>query len=383
MNAGTIKWLGMAAVLTLVGIAGVLGHVILAKELGVLSYLILTIIATLLGLGIGYAAAEVNRRHQQQIERHNEELSVLNAVAFTASRSLELSSLLHDCLDKTVEVMKLDAGAIYLLTDQEEPSLAAQRGLTPEFLEGLARARIVGEGGGSGVAPDKPFLVAEQASPADAGRMRATVSVPLRSEGCVLGAMYLVSQGFRAFTEREVQILLSLGDVIGMAVQNAKLHAQVKEHAIRDPLTGLYNRRYFDEVYRQEVERAHRYGMPLTVAMIDIDDFKRINDTRGHRAGDAVLEAVGMVLRDVRVSDIAARYGGDEFVVMMPNTLMSGACVVAERIARAARETVSADTPEGGIALSIGLADSTEGYFDLLERADERMYREKRAVVSR
>ncbi len=376
MNLHLLKWLAVAAVLALVGIAGLLGHVVLASELGIVSYFVLAAAAILIGWGIGHAAAEVNRRHQVAIERHNQELAALNAVAVTASRSLELASVLTDCLDKTLEVMQVDAGAI-LLSGDSGPTLGAQRGLSEEFLTGLTQqVKLDDSADGCVVLPDGCVL--RKGCHGSGAHMRASVSVPLRSEGRVVGAMYLLSHGFRAFTQREVQILVSIADVIGMAVQNARLHAQVKESATRDALTGLYNRRSFDQLYVQEVARSSRYATPLTVAMIDINDFKGINDRLGHPAGDQALEAVGKILRGGRSTDIAARYGGDEFVVMMPNTDRRAARAVIERIREAARATRLPGILDAGIELSIGLADSTEGYDRILERADARMYREKR-----
>lgn len=378
MRVGSVKWLGVAATLTVVGVAGVLGHVLLARDMGPFPYVVLAVMAIGLGLAIGQAAAEVNRRHEQEIERRNEELSALNAVAVTANRSLQMESVLLDCLDKTLEVMKLDAGAVFVLSPEGQPRLVADRGLTSECLALLAERQVSEEVAGSVVVPEVPLLLEDRAPKARSEPMRATVSVPLRSEGAVLGAMYLVTRGFRAYTEREAQILMSIGSVIGMAVRNSTLHAEVIEHATRDALTGVRNRRHFDEVYQQEVARSRRYGTPLTVAMLDIDSFKQINDRFGHRAGDAVLVAVGEVLRNGRSTDISARYGGDEFVILMPNTDLSGATAVAERIRRAARDIILPGIAERGVELSIGLADSSEGYEDLLDRADTRMYLVKR-----
>lgn len=379
MNVNVVKWLGVAAVLTLVGVAGALGHVVLASELGPLTYLVLALLAIILGLGIGQAAVEVARRHQRETERHNEELSALNAVAVTASRSLELSAVLGDCLDKTLEVMGLDAGAVFLVSEEATASPAAHRGLTQGYLDGLARMKVGESISGSVIVPERPVLVKDENGKTHGQWIRASVSVPLRSEGQVVGAMHLFTRGFRAFSQREVQILVSIGDVIGMAVRNAKLHAQVTEHAARDALTGLYNRRRFEELYHKEVARASRYETPLTVAMIDVDRFKEINDRFGHAAGDQALEAVGRVLREGRAADVAARIGGDEFVVLMPNTDLRGAAAVADRIRQAARAAVFPDILNDGISLSIGLADSGEGYESILERADADMYAQKRA----
>jgi diguanylate cyclase (GGDEF)-like protein/PAS domain S-box-containing protein len=129
---------------------------------------------------------------------------------------------------------------------------------------------------------------------------------------------------------------------VAMSRTNVKLHSQIDEirllqtklaeQAVRDPLTGLYNRRYLDETLEREVARARREGHPLSVVMLDVDHFKRLNDSYGHQAGDEVLKALGDLLRDdTRAEDVACRYGGEEFLVLLPSMPLDKACERAER----------------------------------------------------
>ncbi len=129
---------------------------------------------------------------------------------------------------------------------------------------------------------------------------------------------------------------------VAMSRTNVKLHSQIDEisqlqtrlaeQAVRDPLTGLYNRRYLDETLEREVARARREGHPLSVVMLDVDHFKRLNDSYGHQAGDEVLKALGELLRDdTRAEDVACRYGGEEFLVLLPSMPLDKACERAER----------------------------------------------------
>lgn len=129
---------------------------------------------------------------------------------------------------------------------------------------------------------------------------------------------------------------------VAMSRANLKLHSQIDEirilqtrlaeQAVRDPMTGLYNRRYLDETLEREVARARREGHPLSIVMLDVDHFKKLNDTYGHQAGDEVLKALAGLLRDnTRTEDVACRYGGEEFLVLLPSMPLDKACERAER----------------------------------------------------
>ncbi|HEU5299779.1 MAG TPA: GGDEF domain-containing protein [bacterium] len=153
---------------------------------------------------------------------------------------------------------------------------------------------------------------------------------------------------------------------------------QLRDLAIRDPLTGLFNRRYFREVYAGEVQRARRTGHPFSVAMLDLDGFKRFNDTNGHTAGDGVLESFAEVLRSsLRSVDVLARYGGDEFVVLMPSTPGANAEAAVKRLDRVLGQWRPLGAPDG-IQVSIGVS-TWDPLTEPLEQADMRMYEVKRA----
>ena len=162
-----------------------------------------------------------------------------------------------------------------------------------------------------------------------------------------------------------------------------ELSQRLRTMAYQDALTGLYNHRYFYEQFSHEIERSLRYGQPLAVMLMDMNNFKGINDTYGHMVGDKFLSLVGQVIsRQIRSSDIGARYGGDEFVVLLPNTSMEEARFTAEKLSEAVRTAAAVNPTEAHIQLgiSVGIAacphDSrTAG--DLLQIADSRMYEAK------
>ena len=158
---------------------------------------------------------------------------------------------------------------------------------------------------------------------------------------------------------------------------------ELTELSLRDPLTGLYNRRVLKERMLEELSRAHRFGAPLSLMMVDIDHFKRINDTHGHAVGDLVIAHVAKLLaKDRRVSDIVSRYGGEELVLLLPHTPLEGALILADRL----RETVQGSpfrTPIGKdhVTVSIGVAAYEHAMrepSELLELADRALYRSKR-----
>jgi diguanylate cyclase (GGDEF)-like protein len=163
----------------------------------------------------------------------------------------------------------------------------------------------------------------------------------------------------RAFSDDELELLQILASQAAAALANAALYRTLERQAITDGLTGLYNHRYFYERLNQEIARAQRYALPLSLLMVDIDDFKYFNDRYGHPSGDLVLAEVGRILRThIRTGiDIAARYGGEEFSVVLPNTSRDGAQVVGARLARelaALPGDAGASPPHGDGAIGVG-----------------------------
>jgi diguanylate cyclase (GGDEF)-like protein len=158
-----------------------------------------------------------------------------------------------------------------------------------------------------------------------------------------------------------------------------ELSQRLRNMAYRDSLTGLYNHRYFYEQLSHEVERSVRYGQPLTVLLMDMDNFKEINDIYGHLVGDKFLSLVGQVIgRQIRSSDIGARYGGDEFVVILPNTPANEARSTAEKLSAAvAMSAAMSGDEQVRLGVSIGSAtcpDDSRSPGELLQIADSRLY---------
>ena len=198
--------------------------------------------------------------------------------------------------------------------------------------------------------------------------------------------LYRSEPPFDAF---ERQVLEIFSAQTSMLLGNIRAREQILELADTDDLTGIWNKRYFRRHFPQEFERARVYSLPLSLLMFDVDDFKLINDGFGHTVGDVVLsELCGTVRETLRPSDLFARFGGDEFAIILPHTDMHGACAVADRIMSRVRGLTIPTDEEGAIqcSISIGIADyspTDASAADLLRRADERLYAAKREGKNR
>ena len=209
-----------------------------------------------------------------------------------------------------------------------------------------------------------------------------TLCVPLLAQGTALGLLYL--SGSRNQSLAQSQLLLeSVAEQLGLALINLQLRESLRMQSLRDPLTGLYNRRYLDESLQREVLRCQRRGLPLAVLMLDVDHFKTFNDRNGHAAGDALLAAIGHALQaSTRSEDLVCRYGGEEFTIVLVETGVADATRRAEEIRAAVAGTTVQHLKRslGPCTASIGLAMLPgDGLTpaELLEAADAALYRAK------
>lgn len=221
--------------------------------------------------------------------------------------------------------------------------------------------------------------------------VRSIVVVPILFRSEVIGTLFLrTSRRAHVFTDREIRLCRGVANASANALNNAFLfhrvqseRAKLEKLAITDFLTGIYNIRYLYHRLEDEFSRAVRYKSPLSCVMLDIDHFKKINDTYGHRTGDIVLrEFSGMVKTHVRKSDVFARYGGEEFILVLPLTDLKGAMTEARRISRVVKEhRFAALKPDDVITVSMGLASypnrNIKVQDDLISLADDALMRAK------
>lgn len=215
----------------------------------------------------------------------------------------------------------------------------------------------------------------------EVGYTRGWLCVPLIVRGGIIGCVCLDSTEVSAYGEREAHLLQAFSNEAAIAIENARLFQQVRQMAITDPLTGLYNRRHFFEAARVEFERSRRYQHQLALIMMDVDYFKQVNDRHGHMVGDAVLLAVARLFQEkLREVDLVARYGGEEFVILLPETDTESAVQVAERLRQALLEPILRQNGlEVTVSISFGVADaqSAADLESLIHHADEALYSTK------
>ena len=213
--------------------------------------------------------------------------------------------------------------------------------------------------------------------------------VPLMVQGQTLGVLCLLGKERKDGRFVDQQLAVAMGEGIKLALSNIELREELRQQAIHDSLTGLYNRRYLEDSLAREIYRAQRMDTSLCVSMLDIDHFKCMNDTFGHAAGDAMLVELGRILREnLRKSDIACRYGGDEFVLILPDSSLADTRNRIEQILALVKELRiwHAGQLLESLTISAGIAAAHEHNFnelEILQAADESLYAAKQAGGNR
>lgn len=332
----------------------------------------------------GRRAYEHKLAHQSRLlAKANKELALLAEISALLSQSMEFPELLNTILDTItrIDIFKLErSGGIFILRDGVL-TLAAHLGHNEDFLEKHKAVRF-GECL-CGLAAETGEVITSMDSLEDGRhtivyegmRPHAHIIIPLKAKNSVVGVLYLYLQKGIAVDGARKAFLESIGGILGVAVSNSLLYEETRRLALHDPLTGLPNKRLLNIELERNFALAKRYERQFSCLMLDIDHFKRYNDSKGHLAGDQMLQAVARIIRDsLRETDFAARYGGEEFFVILPETSVDGAALVAEKI----RESVRTKT---GITASFGAAafDSRmPGPASMVESADKALYSAKK-----
>jgi diguanylate cyclase (GGDEF)-like protein len=294
----------------------------------------------------------------------------------------DVTGLLEIVVDSAVQLARAE-GARLLVADEGTDVLVEQLrrgdlGAAAGLLDAPVR---YGEGIEGRALQTRQAVIGDEPAP--------LLAAPLVAEERVLGLLTLVGNPDRPFGRDDAERVGSLVGQGAVAIENARLHRLIQKQAKTDPLTQLLNRREFEEQLAREVERAQRFGTPVGLVVLDLDDFKLINDRFGHLAGDGVLKAAAGAIRQcTREIDQPARWGGEEFAVILPHTGIDGAARLAERLRQAIAER-QIDTPDGRsvrVTASFGVAalpGSGTTQVELTAAADDAVYRSKRAGKNR
>lgn len=322
-------------------------------------------------------AGEQVARRSAELVRSNAELKALYEISLASSLTSDLNELICQAL-RTLARMDLFPfvlqGAIFLV-GEEGPRMASP-GIIPsgnnrsgQHLCGLAT--IPGEVVASRVSSEEcPLTTCNPGLPP-----HGHVIVPLKADGKTVGLLCLYTPPDCAVSDEMLRLLDTIGVQIGVGIGNARLYEETRTSSLHDQLTGLANRRFMELQLEKIFEITKRYGNHLSVVMMDVDNFKQFNDSRGHPAGDRLLSRLAAILvRETRHADYLFRYGGEEFLAILPNTTLEMAAKAADRLR-------SAVEGEAGVTISIGVAAYEKGLSDrnmLIRKADDALYRAKR-----
>ena len=320
-------------------------------------------------------------------------LKDLLEVARVVVSSLELDRVLQSILDHAMDLMEMPAGSIALFEEEySQLTMHAHAGLSETF---VARRRWrVHEGGLTHrLLQQRDVFVVKDTRETDYFSnpqvhdegIRSLIALPLAAQEKVVGILYLDDFIPRRFSSVSLRLFSILGSFAALSIDNARMHEKTRLLACTDGLTGLYNHRQFQELFAKELSRAERYRKPLSLLMLDVDDFKKFNDTYGHPAGDRVLVTVAQILRrSLRQLDLACRYGGEEFIALLPETNMEKALGAAQRVRLAIAAEATSELGKavsGGITVSVGVANFPRDGRDaetLLDIVDGLLYRAKK-----
>ncbi|HJX00367.1 MAG TPA: sensor domain-containing diguanylate cyclase, partial [Terriglobales bacterium] len=303
---------------------------------------------------------------------------------------LNLDELLGKVCDLVLKTFPVDHVVILLLDDDEHLAVRAHKGkLTPILPQGASLPVGTGMGmralelGKTVVENEVAFVPHYMASFVET---RSEMCVPLIFFGEKLGVLMLESGTPGNFAQEDVAALESVADISAGAIKNAHYFEKAQQLAYIDGLTGIYNRRYFELQIGSEIERASRYDGRLAIIMIDIDNFKRLNDEFGHLLGDEVLRQVSTVFgQQLRKVDVVCRYGGEEFAVVVPQTTGGNAMEVAEKLRRMVEAYRFPGVPVK-VTISAGVAEfpaNGRTRDELVAAADAALYVSKEAGRNR
>ena len=325
-------------------------------------------------------------RHALEKRAHLQELVSLRKVVQVFSSLQSLETTYENLRTSIAELFHAQICSVSLLdTDRGEivaqaPHYGQQFDAIPRHRFRLSESRISklilerGEAYLANNVPDDPLFEATEAS-----GLESLLAVAMRRPAGPTGFIYLANRP-GGFSRLDAELLTTIGEQVAVALENAHTFDNAYRASITDPLTDLYNRRFFDARLRQEYQRVRRTGKTLGLMFVDLDRFKQVNDNFGHEAGNLVLTQVARIIRQTcRSADVAARWGGDEFTVLLTESEPASLEVIARRVRDSVQNTNWG--PVGEITATIGLAVLPQDAVTLeglLQAADDAMYLAKK-----
>jgi diguanylate cyclase (GGDEF)-like protein/PAS domain S-box-containing protein len=340
----------------------------------------------------------------QQAERQMVELErrklaeTLGNMVRALNSTLDLGEVLERLLDSLKELVPYDGVAV-LMKQDNALNVVRARGFAD--MDSILRLRAALEQSGffKELAASRHAQLIADIHTLDAevvvalskatSALRAWLGVPLIArDGSVVGILMLINQTPGAYTEYHAEVAFTFASQAMIAIENARLFGEVHRLATTDGLTGVFNRRHFFDLAEREAQRAQRTQRVMSAIMLDIDHFKKVNDTYGHAAGDEVLRMIAQRCREnLRVVDILGRYGGEEFAIILPETDLTTAHHIAERLRqRLTEKPIITDRLTIAVTISLGVSAAESDTFDvaaLLNQADAALYQAKQAGRNR
>jgi len=320
-----------------------------------------------------------NKELLERLEREKGKLEIILDIYNEISSTFSIEDLSDFVTGKVIQLLEAEKASL-MMVDEEKSELVVKgsKGLIRD--ENEIRVKI-GEAIAGWVAKEGEVLLVNEVEKdprfekflhPDKYKTTSFISIPLKVEQKVIGVMNVTDKlaSTKVFTEDDLRYLSLIAHQTIAQIENIRLCERLSALAVTDPLTELFNQRYFQEHLTQEIMRASRYGHALSLIMFDIDHFKQSNDKYGHPAGDKVLKQATRVMREnTRHVDIICRYGGDEFMIILPDTDLEGAQFVADKI-RKVIETQGLTEAEDGLNLNITLSGGVGAYKKGLSKAD-------------
>jgi diguanylate cyclase (GGDEF)-like protein/putative nucleotidyltransferase with HDIG domain len=346
----------------------------------------------LTSIGAQVAATMEKEYFHEQLREQDREITLINRLTTIITSSVSVQEIFDGFAEELKEIVDVDWAAIAVI-DGDEVCLQALSGNIASPWQRGERVPLMGTG------TERVCRERKSLYEADLGRyykfwtdehylkqgIRSVVYLPLSVKDKGIGALVLGSLKADAYSHRQIRLLEQVARHIATPIENAQLYERAEQRARIDELTGLFNRRHFEERLKEEIARHSRYGDVFSLLLLDLDNFKTYNDIYGHPAGDTLLNQIGKIIKSsIRDADQAFRYGGDEFAVVLPQATMSAAYVVAERV----RTQIANEMEEREIAVacSIGVATyPADGVIsgELVTVADTALYYAKRTGGNR